>query len=86
MHINAHGSILSDSLNTVFSARINRKTGNAVFDVTGKQCDMSRRNLELVTGDIVPSSGMIDFHLFLEKTIKSIIVPVNLLSAAVHLR
>lgn len=67
MHINAHGSILSDSLNTVFSARINRKTGNAVFDVTGKQCDMSRRNLELVTGDIVPSSGMIDFHLSLEK-------------------
>ena len=70
--INAEGKLLSDSINTTFTSRIQRETRTIGLEISSTGCDLSRPNIELITGDIVPESGHLNFHLTAEKLDKDV--------------
>ena len=62
------GRVLSDNENTELTGTLDRVTDDVILDLTAKGCDFSRGNLDILTGDIVTSAGLLDIGLHFDRT------------------
>ena len=69
--LNMEGEVLSEEINTTCKGSFDRINKRVSLDIASAQCDISRKGINIISGDIYPESGSLDVTVHIEKSYKS---------------
>ena len=67
IYLNVEGKLLSGKKNTTCKGVFNRAENSFVLNLISKDCSFARKNVEILSGNILPFSGFLDYSLKFEQ-------------------
>jgi len=67
IYLNVEGKLLSEKKNTTCKGVYNRADNSYVLNLISQDCSFTRRNIEILSGNILPAKGFLDYSLRFEQ-------------------